>query len=314
MQRKFNSAPWTLDKVEIDTKLNKELSKKEDSASKLKAITLEHINTEYPDHKKIYTDGSKKENAVGLGIYSNDLEIKINKKITSRSSIMTAELVAIREALNEIEKKAVRKDKIVILTDSLAASISLKNHNKPQARQDLTEEITEKIHRLRHQKEIITQICWIPAHCGIEGNEKADQEAKEGLDSKTKLNMGLGKKAIYSIIKKTQNKIVAKEMGRQYQRQKILRNSTKDRKDRILKKKDNKINRARLGAPTIEKIGKPCRRLGTRNRQPRFSKFYRKRKKQMYSVKNSGARVLINILTQNIIPNHMLSLIRENNS
>ena len=194
VQRKSNSATWTLDKVEIDTKFNKELSKKEDSASKLKAITLEHINTEYPDHKKIYTDGSKKENAVGLGIYSNDLEIKINKKITNRSSNMTAELVVIKEALNEIEKKAVRKDKIVILTDSLAASISLKDHNKPQARQDLTEEITEKIHLLRHQKEIIIQICWVPAHCGIEGNEKADQEAKEELDSKTKINTGLGKK------------------------------------------------------------------------------------------------------------------------
>ena len=105
---------------------------------------------------------------------------------------MTAELVAIREAVNEIEKKAVRKDKIVRLTDSLAASISLKNHNKAQARQDLTEEITEKIHLLRHQKEIATHCN--PAHCGIEGNEKADQEAKEGLDSKTKLNTGLGKK------------------------------------------------------------------------------------------------------------------------
>ena len=126
VQRKFDSAPWTLDKVEIDTILNKELSKKEDSASKLKAVTLEHINTVYPDHKKIYTDGSKKENAVGVGIYSNDLEIKINKKVTNRSSIMTAELVAIREALNEKEKKAARKDKIVILTDSLVASISLK--------------------------------------------------------------------------------------------------------------------------------------------------------------------------------------------
>ena len=144
---------------------------------------------------------------------------------------MTAEQVAIREAVNGIEKKAVRKDKIVILTDSLAASISLKNHNKAQARQDLTEEITEKIHLLRHQKEIIIESCWIPAHCEIEGNEKADHEAKEGLDSETKLNTGLGKKEKYSIIKKTQNKRVAKKMGRQHQRQKILRNSTKHRKE-----------------------------------------------------------------------------------
>ena len=64
----------------------------------------------------------------------------------------------------------------------------------------------------------------------------------------------------------------------------------------------------------VECVDYTLRRLGTRNRQPTFSKLYRKRKKLMYSVKNSGARVLINILTQNIIPNHMLSLIRENNS
>ena len=114
------------------------------------------------------------------------------------SNIIRAELVAIREAINEIEEKAKRKDKIVILTDSLAASISLRNrkglfrckvflyrayileqgsryemkgiskkiqlctciitlNNKPQARQDLTEEI-EKIHILKHQMETTTQI------------------------------------------------------------------------------------------------------------------------------------------------------------
>ena len=257
--RKFDSAPWTLDKVEIDTILNKELSKKEDSASKLKAVTLEHINTVYPDHKKIYTDGSKKENAVGIGIYSNDMEIKINKKITNNSSIMTAELVAIREALNEIEKKAARKDKIVILTDSLAASISLQNHHKQQTRQDLTEEITNKIHILRHRKEITTQICWIPAHCGIEGNEKADKEAKEGLDSETKLNTGLGKKEIYSIIQKHKMEVWQKKWDGSAKGRKFHAIVPRIGKNKINFKKDNnKINRARLGAPTIEKIGKPC--------------------------------------------------------
>ena len=57
---------------------------------------------------------------------------------------MTAELAAISEAINEIKEKAEQKDKLVILTDSLAASISITNYDKPQARQDLTEEITEK--------------------------------------------------------------------------------------------------------------------------------------------------------------------------
>ena len=168
-------------------------------------------------------------------------------------------IVAIREALNEMEKNATRKDKIVILTDSLAASISLKNHHKQQARQDLTEEITKKIHILRQRKEITTQICWIPAHCGIEGNEKADQEAKEGLDSETKLNTGLRKKEIYSIIKRHKMEEWQKKMVRQQKRQKFHAIVPKIGKNKINFKIDNnKINRARLGAPTIEKMGKPC--------------------------------------------------------
>ena len=114
--------------------------------------------------------------------------------------------------MNEIEEKVKRKDKIVILTDSLAASIFIKDYDKPQARQDLTEEITEKIHTLQRQKEITTQFCWIPAHCGREGNEKADQEAKEG-NSQNKLNTGLGKKELYSINKKHKMKRGKKKNG-----------------------------------------------------------------------------------------------------
>ena len=84
----------------------------------------------------------------GLGIFSNDLELKINKKITNDSSIMTVEFVAIREAINEIAKKAQRQDKIGILTDLLAASISLKNYNKQQARQDLTRTLQPHYYKL----------------------------------------------------------------------------------------------------------------------------------------------------------------------
>ena len=60
--------------------------------------------------------------------------------------------------------------------------------------------LTEKNHIIQHQKEITTQICWIPAQCEIEPNEKAAHEDKEGLNSEPKLNTGLGKKEIYIII------------------------------------------------------------------------------------------------------------------
>ena len=67
------------------------------------------MNKEYPYHKKIYTDGLKKDNLVGIRIYGNDLHLKTKKKITHDSSIMTAEPVAIKEAINEKEKKKQNK-------------------------------------------------------------------------------------------------------------------------------------------------------------------------------------------------------------
>ncbi|GFN83372.1 ribonuclease h1-like protein [Plakobranchus ocellatus] len=43
---------------------------------------------------------------------------------------------------------------------------------------------------------------WIPAHCGIQGNEKADGEAKLGLDREQTIQTRIGKTEIKSIINK----------------------------------------------------------------------------------------------------------------
>ena len=111
---------------------------------------------------------------------------------------------------------------------------------------------------LRHQKEIITQICWIPAHCGIDSNGKADKEAKEGLNSQNKLNTGLGKKEIYSIIKKHKMTEWQKKWDGSTKGRKFYSIVPKRGKNKItFQRRNNKINRARLGAPTIEKIGNP---------------------------------------------------------
>ena len=61
---------------------------------------------------------------------------------------MTAELVAIREALNEIEKRATRKDKIVVLT--LTSSINI-----PQKPPQTTSETGS--HRRDNKKDPHTQ-------------------------------------------------------------------------------------------------------------------------------------------------------------
>ena len=52
---------------------------------------------------------------------------------------------------------------------------------------------------------------------------------------------------------------MAKEMVQQFQSQKILHKSTKDRKKiKPTSNEKKQDQQARLGAPTIEKIGKPC--------------------------------------------------------
>ncbi|RUS83951.1 hypothetical protein EGW08_008306 [Elysia chlorotica] len=122
------------------------------------------------------------------------------------NSTTAAELAAIDEALKTIQEKKMERENIVILTDSLAATLSIKNTNKTNARQDLTESINIRANDLQEKNQTQVQICWIPAHCNIEGNEKADQQAKLGLSSKTRRKTGLGPSEVKSIINQYKNK------------------------------------------------------------------------------------------------------------
>ncbi|RUS73570.1 hypothetical protein EGW08_018661 [Elysia chlorotica] len=151
--------------------------------------------------------GSKKGSIVSLGVYSKDLDLKINKRITDNNSTTAAELAAIDEAIKTIQEKKIESENIVILTDSLAATISIKNPNKTNARQDLTESINIRANDLQEKNQTQVQICWIPAHCNIEGNEKADKQAKLGLSSKTRRKTGLGPSEVKSIINQYKNKM-----------------------------------------------------------------------------------------------------------
>ncbi|RUS78168.1 hypothetical protein EGW08_014077 [Elysia chlorotica] len=151
-------------------------------------------------------DGSKKGSIVSLGVYSKDLDLKINKRITDNNSTTAAELAAIDEAIKTIQEKKIESENIVILTDSLAATLSIKNPNKTNARQDLTESINIRANDLQEKNQTQVQICWIPAHCNIEGNEKADKQAKLGLSSKTRRKTGLGPSEVKSIINQYKNK------------------------------------------------------------------------------------------------------------
>ena len=95
-------------------------------------------------------------------------------RLPSICSVFTAELYAIYKAIEYIENS--NWNKAVIFSDSLSTlqtiqSGKLKCHYmfKLQKLLSLT------------NKEIILE--WVPAHTGIEGNEKADQAAKATIDN-----------------------------------------------------------------------------------------------------------------------------------
>ena len=154
----------------------------------MKTSTLEHIDTKYKEYKKIYTDGSKIGAKVGIGIHSTDLDMQESDRITDNCAIITAELKAISKSLcilnersndaNKGEENISNMKKTVILTDSLSSLDILKHPAVECCRFDLVKEINETYKQLI-QKGVCVVICWIPAHCGIPGNDMADQLAKD---------------------------------------------------------------------------------------------------------------------------------------
>ena len=97
---------------------------------------------------------------------------KIQFSLPKFASVFTAELSAILASIKIIKKK--RSQKFIVYTDSRSAVEALKNY---YPKNTLVQEIKYSLHRLC-ERGIEVEICWIPAHVGIRGNEDADRAAK----------------------------------------------------------------------------------------------------------------------------------------
>jgi ribonuclease HI len=147
--------------------------------------TVEIIDDQ-PEDKykiKIYTDGSKTEQGVGSGIviFTGNVitDMKIYK-LNERCSNNQAEQLAILKALENIKPLEITDKSAIIYTDSLITLQSLKNK---QNHTYLIEKIRKEVTEMEQKKWKIT-FSWIKAHAGHQGNELADELAKEAANKK----------------------------------------------------------------------------------------------------------------------------------
>lgn len=140
--------------------------------NELKALALEVISQDYPNHIKIYTDASRNfsANQCSVGVYDAHSGNKISSKLNNFVSIMSAELTGIFIASEYI--KHMNYSKTVIFTDSQASCKYIKKLIKTNSHNNTTWNICKT-------KDLTIQ--WIPAHVGIHGNEIADRLANEAL-------------------------------------------------------------------------------------------------------------------------------------
>ena len=182
--------PWEPLERDIFLDLLNHMTKKGSSPEQLRAESIRTIETRFPNHLRIYTDGSKKlsgppqETSTTAALYVEHEDpkeiIKGHWRMNPHTSIAGAELSAIEKSLNWINLHG-PQDRVpksaVILTDS-KVSLYLIRQRKPKAYFSSTSIIQDHILKLKNQGWNIA-FQWVPSHCGLLGNEIADQTANE---------------------------------------------------------------------------------------------------------------------------------------
>lgn len=160
--RKFPS--WKRKKYRIDLTLTKY------DKDKLPHKTIQRHFTEhtskFPNFFPIYTDGSKTIDHVGAAYFSPEGSNSFS--LSKCCSVFTAEAYALWRAV--LFASDTHHPYFLICSDSLSCLTALKSDEHPHP---LLTRIQDHIFKSRKTFRFL----WIPSHCGILGNERADQLA-----------------------------------------------------------------------------------------------------------------------------------------
>jgi ribonuclease HI len=124
-------------------------------------------------HLVFFTDGSRTDNKSGAGVFGFTPKTNISLSLGTYATVFQAEVSAILTCKNLCEKRYSGRH-ILIHTDSQAALMVLNSH---QVNSRLVWECIQALVKLSTQNHM--ELCWVPGHRGIEGNEEADKLEKE---------------------------------------------------------------------------------------------------------------------------------------
>lgn len=134
------------------------------------------------ESRVIYTDGSKCNQGVGAGIWDASSNSQRCLPLNFNSSNYTAEVMAIKLALESVIDEPSNHCEICLMSDSMSAILSIKNYSGTQEKWHVLCEISRLCERLRHQGKLVF-LAWVPSHVGVTGNDKADEAARRGAYS-----------------------------------------------------------------------------------------------------------------------------------
>lgn len=121
-----------------------------------------------------YTDGSKGRIGAGAGVYQEAVGVALAYSLGTITTVLQSEMVAILYGASEA-LECCQDRNIYIASDSKAAICALKRYVTTS---QLVGECHEALNRLAGINRVT--LIWVPGHCGIKGNNVADELAKEG--------------------------------------------------------------------------------------------------------------------------------------
>ena len=147
-------------------------------------LKFQQYQDEPGNHDEAYSDDSKINEKVGAAavierlVQDGKTTRNLSRGLPDGSSIFSAEATAIVLALDYYNTMPAVRHDVVIYSDSLSCLQAIEGEDTEHPRMC---RIMNLLWKLR-DKGTHVKFCWIPSHCGIEGNEAADKLVKESLD------------------------------------------------------------------------------------------------------------------------------------